>query len=69
MHTVNTKKLVLDFALPEDTPVEASPFVFKGKRQYSEAKEHRPQLDRLMQLMNSKAYYISGEMGNYFVEV
>ena len=66
--TANTKKLVSDFYLPSDTEVLASPFVFAGKAQQREMQEPRPQLVRLMHLLNSKAYYITKVNEKYFVE-
>lgn len=66
--TANTKKLVSDFCLPSDTEVLASPFVFAGKAQQREMQEPRPQLVRLMHLLNSKAYYITKVNEKYFVE-
>lgn len=65
--TVDKAKLLLDFKLPGDTVVKACPFVFKGKVQYNEMKETRPNLKRLMELLDSKPYYISGEDGKYIV--
>lgn len=58
LRTVDVKKLLSDFGLPLNTKVIACPFVFYGKAQHREMQENRPQLMRLMSLLNSKAYYI-----------
>lgn len=68
MQTVNKAKLLEDFELPKDTVVKASPFVFKGKIQHSQMKEERPYLFALMELLDSKPYYIYKEDNIYKVE-
>lgn len=65
--TVDKAKLLADFNLPDDTVIKACPFVFKDKEQHNEMKELRPYLRRLMDLLDSKPYYISEENGNYIV--
>lgn len=66
--TVDKKKLLEDFELPNDTKIEASPFVYKGGIQYDEMQEQRPWLFKLMTLLNSKPFYIIEENGMYRVE-
>ena len=65
-NTVDKPKLLLDFNLPADTIIKACPFVFKDEEQHNEMKEVRPHLKRLMELLDSKPYYISGK-NNYIV--
>ena len=65
--TVYKPKLLLNFVLPDDTVVKACPFVFKNGKQHKEMKGDRPQLKKLMTLLDSKPYYISEENGNYIV--
>ena len=65
-NTVDKPKLLLDFNLPADTIIKACPFVFKDEEQHNEMKEVRPHLKRLMELLDSKPYYIS-EKNNYIV--
>lgn len=64
--TVDKAKLLADFTLPADTVIKACPFVFSGGEQHNEMKEVRPHLKRLMELLDSKPYYIS-EKNNYIV--
>ena len=64
--TVDKAKLLADFTLPSDTVIKACPFVFSGGEQHNEMKEVRPHLKRLMELLDSKPYYIS-EKNNYIV--
>ena len=68
MQTVNKNKLLNDFALPVDTVIKASPFVFKDKIQHKQMLEKRPHLFRLIQLLDSKPYYIYKEKSLYIVE-
>ena len=58
MKTVDNEKLLNDFKLLPETKIVACPFVFKDRNQHNEMKEHRPQLFKLMKLLNSKPYYI-----------
>lgn len=64
--TVDKAKLLADFTLPADTVIKACPFVFSGGEQHNEMKEVCPHLKRLMELLDSKPYYIS-EKNNYIV--
>lgn len=65
MKTVNTEKLISNFDLPEGTKVVACPLVFFDKEQHSEMKETRPQLKKIMHLLNIKPYYIIEEKDKY----
>ena len=67
MKTVNKEKLLDDFSLPRDTIVKASPFVFRNKQQHEQMLEDRPRLFKLMQLLDSKPYYINKENNTYVV--
>ena len=60
LETVDQKKLLQNFDLPPDTKIVACPLVFVGEKSnpYQEMQEERPQLRRLMDLLNSKPYYI-----------
>ena len=57
-----------DFALPADTIIKASPFVFKEGVQHRQMQEDRLHLFRLMLLLDSKPYYIEQENNIYKVE-
>ena len=48
------------------TIIKPSPFVFRNKLQHEQMTEERPYLFRLMQLLDSKPYYINKE-NNIFV--
>lgn len=66
--TVDQKKLLRDFGLPEDVTVRVCPFVFKDGAQWGEMQEDRPELKKLMKRLGSQALYISKENGKYIVE-
>ena len=68
MKTVDKVKLLENFNLPVNTIVKASPLVFKNKLQHIQILEKRLHLLRLMQLLESKPYYISKENNIYKVE-
>lgn len=68
LRTLDHKKLLRDFSLPEDTVIRASPLVFLHGAQWQEAQQDRPQLFRLMELLDCKAYYIRQANGIYIVE-
>lgn len=68
LKTSDTAKLLADFGLPDDAEVKASPFVFKDKAQHKEMFEDRPQLKRLMALLDSKPFYITENNNFYTVE-
>lgn len=67
MQTVNKKKLLDDFLLAPDTVINASPLVFRNKLQHKQMAEIRPCLFELMQLLDSKPYYIKKENDIYVV--
>ncbi len=54
-------------AIPEDTPIQACPFVFQGGSQWNEMQQNRPYLKQLMSALNSKPYYVSETNGIYTV--
>ncbi|MDO4731775.1 MAG: hypothetical protein Q4B14_06645 [Clostridia bacterium] len=68
LQTVDKIKLLKDFGLPENINVVACPFVFKNGKQHKEMQENRPWLFKLMELLNSKPYYIAENNGFYSVE-
>ena len=67
LKTVDQEKLLTDFGLPADTPVEACPFVFYGGFQWNEMQQERPMLKELMAALHSKPYYIKSEDRKYIV--
>ena len=67
MQTVNKEKLLDNFNLPADTTIKASPFVFRNKLQHEQMSETRSCLFRLMQLLDSKPYYITKKNNIYVV--
>ena len=67
LKTANISKLLADFKLPSGTIVKACPFVFRNGEQHSEMREQRPHLKRLMDLLESKPYYISEINGKFSV--
>ena len=67
LKTVDKAKLLADFGLPADTDVKACPFVFCGGFQWQEMQQNRPYLNRLMELLNSRPYYIVEDHGTYTV--
>ena len=69
MQTVNKEKLLDNFSLPSDTIIKASPFVFRNKQQHEQMTEDRPHLFKLMQLLDSKPYYIEKQNDTYYVGV
>ena len=70
LETVDKRKLLMDFDLPENTKVVACPFVFIGDKSnpHQEMQEERPQLGRLIAMLNSKPYYIRQSDTGYVVE-
>lgn len=67
LKTVDKAKLLSDFCKPSDYGLSASPFVFKGGEQQREIQKNCPALCKLMDLLDSKPYYISEVNGKYFV--
>ena len=68
LKTADTEKLLSDFQLPPDTIIKASPFVFSGSEQHKEFLENRPQLKKLMALLDSKPFFIKENNNFYTVE-
>ncbi|MBR6313131.1 MAG: hypothetical protein IKR49_00635 [Clostridia bacterium] len=67
LKTVDQEKLLTDFGLPADTPVEACPFVFYGGFQWNEMQQDRPNLKTLMAALHSKPYYVKSEGHKYII--
>ena len=68
LKTVDNRKLVSDFGHdPNAVTVKACPFVFRGGAQHREMKQDRPYLRKLMELLDSKPYYISVENKIYTI--
>lgn len=67
LKTVDKAKLLKDFEKPESYGLSASPFVFKGKEQQREMESDCRALRKLMDLLESKPYYISENNGKYYV--
>ena len=59
MRTVNMKKLFDDFLIPTTARLVASPFVFIGSIQEKEIMESRPFLKKLIELLESKPFFIT----------
>lgn len=73
LKTADKEKLISDFSrdsgvvIPEETQLEACPFVFIDGFQWKEMQQDRPYLKRLMEVLNSKPYYVAEENGMYVV--
>lgn len=67
LKTVDKDKLLVDFNRFKGYGLSASPFVFRGSEQQREMQEYCPVLHKLMNLLDSKPYYISEVNGKYFV--
>lgn len=67
LQTVDKVLLRKDFGLPENTLIKASPFVFRGGVQWQEWKENRPMLNRLMERLDSKPFFIIESNSSYSV--
>ncbi|MDD6146387.1 MAG: hypothetical protein PUB43_05050 [Oscillospiraceae bacterium] len=68
LKTVDIAKLLDNFELPANTKMVACPFVFKYGKQYQEMFENRPRLFELMEMLESKPYYIMKQNNLYIVE-
>ena len=68
LKTVDAAKLLDNFELPANTKVVACPFVFKYGKQYQAMLEKRPHLYKLMEMLESKPYYIIKQDNLYIVE-
>ena len=73
LRTADTAKLIKNFnedchlRIPPETPVKASPFVFEGSLPYREYLENRPNLKKLMELLDSESFFIREVSGGYEV--
>ena len=67
LKTVDVQKLLLDFELPLNTIVQASPLVAIYGRQHQEMIERRPQLKNLMQELDSEPFYYYKIEDHYIV--
>ena len=69
LETVNKEKIAEDFGY-KGAQIKASPFVFVGEESepYLDMKEDRPWLKKLMELLDSKPYYIVENNDGYKVE-
>ena len=68
LRTVDRKKLLRDFGLPEGAYVKACPLVFLHGAQWKELQEDRPNLKKLMSLLDCKAFFLKEENGHYIAE-
>ena len=68
LKTVDAKRLLRDFNLPQETKIEANPFVFVGSIAYDEIFEDRPNLKNLIQVLNCKPLFVKTENEKYVVE-
>ena len=69
LKTVNNDRLITDFGYnPKEVILKASPFVFYGGEQHKEMAQPRPQLRKLMKMLDSKPYYIKKEQKYVVVE-
>ena len=69
LKTANKDRLISDFGYkPEAVILKASPFVFYGSEQHKEMVQSRPQLRKLMKLLDSKPYYIKENQKYVVVE-
>ena len=64
---IDKTKLLKDFELPEDTTIEACPFVFYGKEQYKEMQQDRENLKDLIEKLGIEIIYLKEENGEYNV--
>lgn len=68
LKTADCPKLISDFGYePSRVSVKASPFVFYGGSQHREMSGDRPNLKKLMALLDSKPYYIIENDNKYMV--
>ena len=67
MKTVDVKRLIKDFGLSEDVRIQACPLVFKGGLQWQEMQEERPNLRKLMKILNSTPFYLEKVNNKYNV--
>ena len=62
---VDKSKLLKDFSLPEDTTIEACPFVFYGKEQYKEMQKNKENLGQLIGKLGIEIIYLEEKDGEY----
>lgn len=67
LRTADTAKLLADFQLPANTPVKASPFVFENSLPHQEYLADRPNLKKLMALLDSEPFFIRETDNGYEV--
>lgn len=60
-------KLLKDFELPEDTTIEACPFVFLDGAQYQEMQQDRENLKDLIEKLGIEIIYLKEEKGEYVI--
>ncbi|WP_336161830.1 hypothetical protein [Fusobacterium polymorphum] len=65
---VDKIKLLEDFGLPEDTTIEACPFVFFGGEQHKEMQEDRKYLKDLIEKLAIEVIYLKEEKGEYSIK-
>lgn len=58
LRRLDSRKLLADFGLPEDTAVSAHPLVFVNSSQYKEMTQERPKLKLLADALGSHPYYL-----------
>lgn len=67
LQTVDKNKLILDFGMTDDICVKASPFVYYEGTQKAEMMQNRKWLTKLMELLDSRAFYYKLVDKKYFV--
>ncbi len=65
LNTVDKKKLLRDFELPNVTAIIACPFVFKDSAQHKEWLESGPMLKKLIYVLKAKPLFITEKYYNY----
>ena len=69
MIRIERKNILLnEFKIPEDYSLEAAPLVFYGSGQWEEMQDGHPKLQKLMDELHIKPFYISKD-GDEYVEV
>ena len=67
LQTVDKAKLLSDFELPASTPIFACPFVFREGFQWAEMQQERPFLKKLIEMLNTKPYYVINPDGKFCI--
>ena len=65
---VDKTKLLKDFELPEDTTIEACPFVFLDGAQYQEMQQDREHLKDLIEKLGIEVIYLEEKNGEYSIK-